>query len=1061
MSLKLIRPVVPIDKWLDSEYYLGKECYTLFPYWKEAIISYFNGDKRAFIFSGSSRCVPLDTMVAFSTGYQRIGDVISERSEGFTDSTGLSVFNGESIVPVSSIYFKKSDSVQHLHMTCGRVVSGTLDHPILAVKNGVKGFYNIGDLDIGDWVCFDDKPLDVGVDQYPVDQYYCLGHWLGDGCAVHHGKRKDGMGNGLISLDFLTSYKWVIEKISSTLGKNYKTDFTKCNVPMYFIRIWNVNDLSNTIFSRVHLGNAYTKEVPDCVFSASLKARVAFFRGILDSDGSFTYGGFNLDVASKKLRDGVACVMETLGIPYHLSEKIAHVPISSKNLDGSRTTRIYRLSSRLGKISQFDVLHLYEGYKQVSWSSDFTVHSLQRCSLVPLNAEEKYYLSHLPTRNRPRYLRGMKKRGSVYASKVYARDGLANYIRKSVSLGYVNRESILKLQEAYYWVPITLLEKCSSGYYYQIKSKSRTVEDVLDICVPDKHLFYAQGCINHNSGKSVAAAIIVIRFIYEISCIENFPGLFGLSATTLPKGIYFSFSNDAADSTGIKRILRIIDQIPYFNHATMRRRLVSTVISFPYVEVYGGSRYLHAIGSDLLFTIFDEANERGNVAKSSVVSDAVKIWMEIRMRSETTFSINGVWGGCAGIISTAGMSSSFVDMELEKAKKHGNYFYREAASYDVRPQSYSKERFLVYPGDGGVPAFITDDPGPEVIQSINALGISVEQFLSEKDSLIVHPPVSLRHFYEEDINTALQNLSGVTRLGSSLFISNKSYITRMFDSVLKYPTKLTLHDKIPHFGIYDELLPEELVDEDMINEVYNGERCYISMDLSRVNDPTGFSAIFFNEEQRKILPVLVTPIYLDRFKPGNEIDLVKIMGLITHLHRLGVNIHMVTADGYSSDYIIQRCKLLLGNDKVERFSVDKTPTGHITMLNFMKLGMYRLYPIQRLQYELENLIYDPVAGKVDHPVNSDATNPVYYKDLSDSLAASSFELSVYENLSYEDLMVTSEVEKARMLHKVDEEEEEDFYGDLVDGEDFYGDLSAVGDVEELDPLDQMMHDIMP
>jgi len=202
---------------------------------------------------------------------------------------------------------------------------------------------------------------------------------------------------------------------------------------------------------------------------------------------------------------------------------------------------------------------------------------------------------------------------------------------------------------------------------------------------------------------------------------------------------------------------------------------------------------------------------------------------------------------------------------------------------------------------------------------------------------------------------------------------------------------------------------------------------------------------------------------LDRFKPGNEIDLVKVMGLITHLHRIGVNIRMVTADGYSSDYIIQRCKMLLGNEKVERFSVDKTPTGYITMLNFMKLGMYHLYPVQRLQYELENLIYDPVAGKVDHPVNSDPTNPVYMKDVSDSLAAASFELSVFENLAYEDLMVSTEIEKARKFHGVgSEDDNEDFYGDVADdGEDFYSDLVSYEDKEELDPLEQMIKDITP
>jgi len=587
-------------------------------------------------------------------------------------------------------------------------------------------------------------------------------------------------------------------------------------------------------------------------------------------------------------------------------------------------------------------------------------------------------------------------------------------------------------------------------------------DSIIEYFNGDERAFIFSG--SSRAGKSYAAAFVIIRFIYELSCIKNFPGLFGLSPTTLPKGFYFSFSSAGADVTGIQRLLRILDQIPYFNYASTRRRPVQSFVSFPYIEIYGGSKATHSLGSDLLFAIFDEANERSNVAKSQALQDAANLWMEIRMRSELTYSINGKWGGMAGIISTAGKTSSFVDLELEKAKKHGRYFLREAAVYDVRPSSYSKERFSVFPGGSGISSFIVDSPSPEVVQAVNGLGMSVQQFVAEKSSVLVHPPVSLKHFYDEDIDVALQNLSGLTRTGSSLFISNKVWIKNMFDSSLKYPTRLIFKDGLPLLGLYDSTLPEEIVDEDMLNETYNGQSVYISVDLSRDNDPTGFSAIFYDEDERKIKPVLITPIYLDKSKVGNEIDPAKVMGLITHLYRLGVTIKKVTADGFQSDYLITRCKLLLGNDKVDRFSADKSLVAHITLLNFMKLKMYRLYPLPRLQYELENLFYDKLSGKVDHPPNSDPSNPIYFKDCTDALACSSHQLAIYENLSYEDLMVTMEVEKARKLLRVGEEDEEveDFYGAVAaDEEDFYSNIDGSERDTELDPVEQMMKDIMP
>jgi hypothetical protein len=580
----------------------------------------------------------------------------------------------------------------------------------------------------------------------------------------------------------------------------------------------------------------------------------------------------------------------------------------------------------------------------------------------------------------------------------------------------------------------------------------------------DKHSILFSGSVR--SGKSYCLLVVIKRYVYEISRWYDFPGLFGLSATTLPRIVFMSLSVDKAESTGLDRLIRMVDATPYFQLPRFKRRRINSELSFPWIKVVSGSDVNHLIGDDVFGAVLDEASLRGRT-KSTAVQQIHEIFMEMRSRSETTFSVGGKWGGFSAIAATAGKATSFVDMQVQRAKRgDADFFLVEAAMYDVRPDSYSKERFKVYTGDGNVAPFICDAPGPEVLQVINGNGQSLEQFLNEREFLIVNPPVSLRHFYEEDIEFSLQNLSGVTRTGSSLFVSNTSLIKKMFDPSLKYPTRVVLPDGVPNFGIYDTLLPEELVDEDMLNSAYHGEPVYAHFDVSRVNDATGFSAIFLSEESGKIESVLVTPVYLDRSKPGNEIDQVKLVGLVVVLLKLGVNFRMVTGDGFGSEYLITRFKLLLGNDFAGRFSLDKTPAGYITMLNFMKLGMYRLYPVPRLQYELENLVYDKFLGKVDHPPNSDPVNPVYWKDVSDSLAGASFHLSVYEDLSYENMMVQSEIEKARHQGNPDAEEEDDFYSSLADGEDFYSGLAdGVGEddggPEPADPLERMMREIMP
>jgi hypothetical protein len=180
------------------------------------------------------------------------------------------------------------------------------------------------------------------------------------------------------------------------------------------------------------------------------------------------------------------------------------------------------------------------------------------------------------------------------------------------------------------------------------------------------------------SGKSYAILIIIIRYIYEIWVHEDFPSLFGLSSTTLPKIIFFSFSDDKAKSVGISRLIRMIDQIPFFQHPDRKRRAISTMVAFPWVEVWPGTQIEHAIGDDVFAGVMDEANIRG-VAKAREVAEAQELFMELRMRSETTYSLNGVWAGFSAIISTAGKSTSFTDMEVAKAERDGSRYLIRAA----------------------------------------------------------------------------------------------------------------------------------------------------------------------------------------------------------------------------------------------------------------------------------------------------------------------------------------------------------------------------------------------
>lgn len=37
-----LRDIVPIEEWIDSEYYIGPDALSIYPYWKNHIINIFN-----------------------------------------------------------------------------------------------------------------------------------------------------------------------------------------------------------------------------------------------------------------------------------------------------------------------------------------------------------------------------------------------------------------------------------------------------------------------------------------------------------------------------------------------------------------------------------------------------------------------------------------------------------------------------------------------------------------------------------------------------------------------------------------------------------------------------------------------------------------------------------------------------------------------------------------------------------------------------------------------------------------------------------------------------------
>lgn len=531
-----------------------------------------------------------------------------------------------------------------------------------------------------------------------------------------------------------------------------------------------------------------------------------------------------------------------------------------------------------------------------------------------------------------------------------------------------------------------------------------TYKNELGMTVP-KRKFICTGA--SRTGKSYGTRILLDRILYEMSCWKNFPCLFNLSSSTIPKIYWLSYTMSKSESTGLKGLIKIIDKTPYWQLPDVKRKPLESELIFPFCEVRSGSNVSHIIGEDMLGCVLDEANVR-KVAKGTEVEETQKMFQEMRQRSVMTYSNEkGIWGGFSGIISSSTTSSSFVALEVEKAKKDGDTVIMEASVYEANPKNFSKEKFPIFIGNGDIEPFIVDMADESITNRINELyGMSCKEFLEENPNLIEMVPVSIRKFYEEDLAFSLANMSGKVMAGTNKYM-NVKVVEKIWDRTIRKPFR----EEIPYIGIYDSTSPSDIWNPDIALEHYHGENVYLHVDASQKHDHTGFSALYYDIDDRVIRSVLTVRMFMNKDIPDNQIDQEKILALILYMRDNGVKFAFISGDHYAKDFIIPQCKKIFGNDHSEYLSVDKDPIPYMVMLNFAKMGRYKLPYYKTWEHELINLTKDLATNYVDHPHNTNPNEPVWFKDCSDGVAGASFLLYTKEHIQYEQMMMDKELEK--------------------------------------------------
>lgn len=175
---KLLRPIVPIEEWLEDPYYLGQDAYLIYPFWKKHIINIFNSPTKInqVILTGALGCLKTNTMYNTTEGIKTLPELIKH-----TNTANLGALSGANIekVEVSPKHIIGTKPTKIVTLQNSTIIEGSFDHKVLVYDNETLVWKEFKDLDIGDYVLHSHNVEPFGHLDYSLENAYLIGYFLG------------------------------------------------------------------------------------------------------------------------------------------------------------------------------------------------------------------------------------------------------------------------------------------------------------------------------------------------------------------------------------------------------------------------------------------------------------------------------------------------------------------------------------------------------------------------------------------------------------------------------------------------------------------------------------------------------------------------------------------------------------------------------------------------------------------------------------------------------------------------------------------------------------------
>lgn len=382
-----------------------------------------------------------------------------------------------------------------------------------------------------------------------------------------------------------------------------------------------------------------------------------------------------------------------------------------------------------------------------------------------------------------------------------------------------------------------------------------------------------------------------------------------------------------------------MEQSPYFNGGMLHKDLDGIGVKFIADRSFGMTPAY--IGTDVIGGVLSEINfVREDIAWNRVDT--------ITKRFTSRFDRVMDYFGLIILDSSARGTSSVVDKFMADNPYENKTLTIRASRWEVRKHmNYYGQKgwFKVFAGDGTHAPFIVTESR-----------CMMEDMDAER---LIDVPEECRADFEMNLETAIQDLAGISTMGCDSFFSNPEIIA-------KCQTLPSLHEEVIMVDFYDKYDDIMFKIDRAVVTIPRNKVIYIRVDYGAVKDCTGLCICYFDGYEtysrdsgwkniNKVvrMPIIKCPVCVSISRPnGQETSLAHIEQLILDLSKL-YQIGMVTCDQFGSRQLIQ--DLQREGIPAEITSVIKNDQAFVTLKNLMLAGTLHIPKGDRIRAELLDL----------------------------------------------------------------------------------------------------------